>query len=266
MSPIPFDRFGRWLLIKTGLCLWPVRVRSGIAVGARWTLFPWSAYWRGGFESELQQELVALGDITGWTCWDLGAHYGLYSVGLARRTGPTGQVISFEPNPLSHARLERHRQMNGLHWMKTFQAAVSDAPGAAEFYTYGNLESTTTHLPYSGETRTALCSPLRVELVRLDDLVARGDIRPPDFVKVDVEGHAHKALAGARAAISLRRPVLIVAFHSEEERAGVHALLDPLGYSATLLATDSGSSDAAIGHDFVFRPALVVRGPSGNES
>jgi hypothetical protein len=115
-------------------------VRSGLAAGARWTLFPWSAYWRGAFRTALQNELIALGDITGWTCWDLGAHYGLYSVGLARRTGPTGQVVSFEPNPLSFHRLERHRRMNELEWMKTYAAAVSDRPGLAELYTYGNLE------------------------------------------------------------------------------------------------------------------------------
>ena len=55
------------LLLKTRLCYWPVSVRTGVAAGARWTLYPWSAYWRGGFEPELQNELIALGDITGWT-------------------------------------------------------------------------------------------------------------------------------------------------------------------------------------------------------
>jgi len=241
-------------LRKTRLCYWPVRVKSGVAAGARWTLYPWSAYWRGGFENELQRELIGLGDITGWCCWDLGAHYGLYSVGLARRTGPSGQVVSFEPNPLSFARLERHRRMNALAWLKPIDAAVSDAPGTAEFYTYGDLESTTTHLPYEGETRDATCAPVTVRLLRLDDLVASGEIRAPRFVKIDVEGHAHKALAGARATLAAARPIVIVAFHSELEITGVHAVLDPLGYTATRIATHSGSSDAVSGHDFVFHP------------
>jgi len=248
-------RLADTFLRRTHLCYWPVRVRSGVAAGARWTLYPWSAYWRGGFEDELQRELVALGDITGWCCWDLGAHYGLYSVGLARRTGPTGQVVSFEPNPVSFDRLDRHRRMNGLTWLKPIDAAVSDAPGTAEFYTYGNLESTTTHLPYEGETRNADCAPVRVRLLRLDDLVASGEIRAPHFVKIDVEGHAHKALAGALGTLTAARPILIVAFHSELEVRGVHAILDPLGYSATRIATHSGSRDEMSGHDFIFRPA-----------
>jgi FkbM family methyltransferase len=249
------------LLLKTGLCYWPVRVRSGFAAGARWTLYPWSAYWRGGFELELQDELTALGDITGWTCWDLGAHYGLYSIGLARRTGPNGQVVAFEPNPLSFRRLERHRRMNALGWLKPIEAAVSDAPGTAEFYTYGELESTTTHLPFEGEARTAACAPVSVRLLRLDDLVASGEIRAPQFIKIDVEGHAHKALAGARLALAMTRPIIIVAFHSDLEASGVHAILDPLGYSASRIATHSGSVDALSGHDFIFRPPPAT-GPS----
>lgn len=238
----------------TRLCYWPVRVKSGVAAGARWTLYPWSAYWRGGFEEELQRELIGLGDITGWCCWDLGAHYGIYSIGLARRTGSTGQVVSFEPNPVSYSRLERHRRMNDLSWLKPINSAVSDAAGTAEFYTYGDLESTTTHLPYEGETRGAQCAPVSVRLLRLDDLVAAGEIRIPHFIKIDIEGHAHKALAGARDTLLARRPIVIVAFHSDLEANGVHAILDALGYSATRIATQSGSSDGVIGHDFIFRP------------
>ena len=85
-------RLLRSFLIRTRLCLLPVRVRSGIAEGARWTLYPWSAYWRGAHEPAMQNALVSLGDIRGWNCWDLGAHFGIYSIGLARRVGPTGTL------------------------------------------------------------------------------------------------------------------------------------------------------------------------------
>src|SRR5436309_1838240 len=87
-----FLRFSR-------LQYWPVRVHGGIADGARWTLFPWTSYWRGTHEPAMHQALLGLGAIGGWSCWDLGAHFGIYSIGLARRAGPTGQVAGFEPNP-----------------------------------------------------------------------------------------------------------------------------------------------------------------------
>ena len=247
-------RFLDWFLAVTRLQYWPVRVRAGVAAGARWTLYPWSAYWRGTQEPAMHQALLDLGDIRGWSCWDLGAHFGIYSVGLARRTGPTGEVAAFEPNPLSYARLERHRRMNGLSWMKTFEAAVSDTAGTAELLTYGDLRSTTTHLAYDDETLGDITQPLGIRTLVLDELVNSGQLRPPDFIKVDVEGHAHKALAGARKTLAAKRPILIVAFHSDAEVQGVLGLLTPLGYEHTVVETDSGSAHAVIGHDLLFRP------------
>lgn len=253
------------LLRITRLELWPVRVRSGIAQGARWTLYPWSAYWRGTQEPQLHQALLQLGDITGWTCWDLGAHFGIYSVGLARRVGVTGQVAAFEPNPVSHARLVRHARMNRLDWLKVFPAAVSDDAGSAELYTYGSLQSTTTHLPYEGESAGTATAPITIRTVVLDDLVSKGEIRAPDLIKVDVEGHGHKALAGARRSLSARRPILIVAFHSQVEVDGVLALLTPLGYTSTPLEPVAGSGGTMIGRDYLFRPATLPAGadPAG---
>lgn len=241
-----------WFLRVTNLQYWPVRVRSGLAEGARWTIYPWSAYWRGGYEPEMQQALLDLGDMSGWCCWDLGAHYGLYSVGFARRVGPQGMVAAFEPNPLSFLRLVRHQRMNGLDWLKTFPAAASNQTGESEFYTYGNLESTTTHLPYTNEQPGADTRPIRVALLRLDDLAAKGRIRPPDMIKVDVEGHAQQALSGAIKTIRLTKPIIIAAMHSNGEFHGCMQLLSPLGYQVHRLETSSESPDAVIGHDLFF--------------
>jgi FkbM family methyltransferase len=241
-------------LTVTGLQYWPVRVRQGVAKGARWTLYPWSAYWRGSQEPEMHEILKTFGSIEGWSCWDLGAHFGIYAIGLARRVGPTGQVAAFEPNPQSHARLERHRKMNALPWLQTFPCAVSDRAGVTPFYTYGNLKSTTTHLPYVGETADSSTRPINVTTVQLDDLVAEGKLRLPNFIKCDVEGHAHRAFAGARRSLAASRPILIVAIHSEEEIRGILEIVEPLDYNWRLIATSSGSADELIGHDVLFTP------------
>ncbi|HNC25186.1 MAG TPA: FkbM family methyltransferase [Opitutaceae bacterium] len=242
------------ILIHSGLQYWPVRVRAGVAAGARWTLYPWTSYWRGTHEPALQAAMIGLGDIAGWHCWDLGAHYGIYSVGLARRVGPGGSVAAFEPNPHSHARLRRHAEMNGLDHLHTFAAAVSDHATGADLLTYGDLRSTTTHLAYEQETLGPATEPVRVPTVVLDDWVKAGRLNRPNFIKVDVEGHAHRALAGAVKALAASRPILIIAFHSREEVDGVRAVLDPLGYDRRVIATDSGSADPEIGHDFIFTP------------
>lgn len=251
--PASFKQLVGKCLKVTGLQYWPVRVQGGIAEGARWTLYPWSAYWRGTHEPVLQQALAELGDMTGWSCWDLGAHYGLYSVGLARRVGPTGEVAAFEPNPLSFSRLERHRRMNELSTLRVFQAAVSNRAGEADLFTYGNLESTTTHLPYESETPGPAAKPIRVRLVKLDEFAVAEGLRPPDLIKIDVEGHAHHALAGASGFLAKSRPIVIAAIHSSAEVEGCDAVLLPLGYKRQRLETHSASPDPIAGHDFIYR-------------
>ena len=144
--------------------------------------------------------------------------------------------------------------MNGITWLKSFEAAVSDHAGSAELLTYGDLRSTTTHLAYETETGGANTRPIAVHTVVLDDLVASGQLRPPNFIKVDVEGHAHKALAGARRTLAAKRPVLIVAIHSEPEIRGVLDLLTPLGYEHTSVGAVSGGNQSMIGRDLLFRP------------
>jgi FkbM family methyltransferase len=243
-----------WSIRVTGLSLWPVRVRGGVADGARWTLFPWSSYWRGRHEPRIQATLLALngGSIAGWSCWDLGAHFGIYAVGLARRVGPTGQVAAFEPSHDSFERLRRHARLNRLTWLKTYQAAASDQSGTAQFYTLGEWVGTGAHLPYDGEPLQDHSVPVPVTTLRLDDLVASGEIRPPQFVKIDVEGHAHRALDGMRDVLERHRPILIVGIHSDAEGCGVMAILSALDYTFTPI--EPGAQPPWYGPDLLFTP------------
>jgi FkbM family methyltransferase len=170
------------------------------------------------------------------------------------RVGPGGQVAAFEPNPESFARLERHRKLNRLGWLKTYRAAASDHSGSAELLTYGDLGSTSTHLRYDDEAESQNSAPIGIRTIRLDDLVETGELRPPMFIKVDVEGQGHHALEGMRASLARSHPVLIVGFHSKAEVDGVLGVLEPLGYRRTPIAAPPVNPESLIGGDYLFTP------------
>jgi FkbM family methyltransferase len=254
-SPQPVNALVRRIASST-LGLLPVRVQRGVARGARWTLFPYSSYWRGTHEPLVQQTIENLGngDILGWNCWDLGAHFGLYSIALALRCGPKGSVAAFEPNPASFTRLERHRRMNGIPWLRTYQAAASDRTETTELLTYGQTDTTSAHLFYEGETRNSECTPIAIRSLRLDELAESGELRAPQFVKIDVEGHGHKALEGMKGTLAKSRPTLIVAFHSNLEVDGVLEILRALDYRWTPIAADPTPPKSMVGGDYLFTP------------
>jgi FkbM family methyltransferase len=143
--------------------------------------------------------------------------------------------------------------MNNLAWLKTYQAAASDVAGEAEFVSDLSHGDTTVHLPYDGEVRTPATPTIRVRVLRLDDLVARGEIRAPDFIKIDVEGHGHHALGGALESIRRTRPVMLMGFHSPQEVAGTESLLRPLGYE--FIPTGSKNPAHRVGADYLLQPA-----------
>ena len=222
----------RGLLARTPMQYLPVRVRKGLARGAKWTLFPYSANWRGHTEMDIEAAILHHGSLRGRVCWDLGAHFGIYTVGMAFAVGQEGHVYGFEPDPVSFARCRRHVRMNKLDWVTIFNLAVSDSDGARELLVGPNLGAATSHFAYEDEHQNPDERKVQVNLTTLDSLVESGEILPPDFIKVDVEGHGAKALKGAQRTIAAHLPTMVMSFHSLWERDGTRELLDPLGYRA----------------------------------
>lgn len=218
------------LILITPIQYLPVIVRKGAAKGARWTLFPCSAYWRGDTEKEIEFAIRKYGATPGTSCWDLGAHFGIYTVGMAMAVGPEGQITGIEPNPFSFKRCLLHVRLNNLDWVKLFNAASSDSKGTAILAVGNDMYCTSSHLPYSNEEIQTPTKNIEVNTIILDDLVKSKEIRAPQFIKIDVEGHGAEAIKGAIQTISLHKPVIVMSFHSTEELVGARCLLEPLGY------------------------------------
>ena len=242
-------------LSATPLAYWPVTVRTGPAKGARWTFVPHSNNWRNGGEEDCAAGLAALGDARGAVGWDLGAHFGIHTVGMAMQVGSTGQVAAFEPDPVAFGRLRRHVEMNRLGHVRLFQAAASDRRDTLPLVNSHGLGSAYTHFQYEDEVLTPETTLLNVATVAIDDLVACGELRHPDLIKLDVQGHGAKALQGAIKSIERSLPIVLFSNHSQWELHGVRDLLDPLGYRAFSFSGD------LIGWDGLYTQSALLRVP-----
>jgi FkbM family methyltransferase len=208
-----------------------VRIRCGPAKGARWTLFPFSMYWRSGGELEVATAAALVPHLEGASFWDFGAHFGIHTVAMAFKVGSTGEVAAFEPDPFSFSKLSRHVSLNRLQNVRCFRAAASNHLGAGEIIDCG-IGAPTQHFAYpdGGGLRDRSQPFFVVQTVRADDLVANMEIRLPDLIKVDVEGHGGAAIEGSALSIAHRRPVIVMSSHSRMETLGTRHVLEPLGY------------------------------------
>jgi FkbM family methyltransferase len=224
------------VLAATPLGFYPVRVRAGLAKGARWTLLPFSSNWRfGGAEHDVLTATSYLPTLDGVVFWDFGAHFGIHTVGMAMQVGPRGQVAAFEPDPGAFRRLRYHVELNHLSNVRLFEAAASRKSGRGILYLPGGKGSSFSHFRYDTKDDMTKVDSISVLTVAPDSLVAEEKIRAPDLVKIDVQGHGADAVAGAINAIRSTLPIVAFSNHSNTERDGIRDLLEPLSYRPVAL-------------------------------
>jgi FkbM family methyltransferase len=201
------------------------RVLWGPCRGMRYRIFPeygWS-YMYGGWERNLvgiMRQRVQPGS----TVYDLGANYGMHTLLFARLVGLSGRVYAFEPHPEVFAALQEQLTLNGLQTVVPICQAVSESTGLG-FFDQTDRRS-------NGHLTVSTSSALRVQTTTLDEFVYRHQAKPPDFIKIDIEGSAGAALRGALRLLREHRPTVVVELHDPFEDTAVGTLLASLEYMA----------------------------------
>ncbi|NNJ26386.1 hypothetical protein LzC2_24690 [Planctomycetes bacterium LzC2] len=166
---------------------------------------------------------------TGQTVYDVGGNRGQVALLFAGAVGPGGRVVCFEPVPGLADDLERNLALNEFGEVRVVRAAAADREGAMTFdfpedrATQGKLRDVEPTYRHDG------ASVLQVKTVTLDSVVAAGE-RPPDLLKIDVEGAGAAVLRGAQQILERHAPAVYIELHGPEERAGVQDELISRGY------------------------------------
>jgi len=180
-----------------------------------------------GYESETSALLDAIvGPADAF--FDIGANWGYFALWVAGRPRFEGTVHAFEPLAATFADLNRLVAQAGLEALVTcHRLALSDYDGDGVLTVDGGGDSGTARLGENipGES---------VTLAALDSL----DLPPPGMMKIDVEGHEHRVLAGARRTLESARPFVV--FERWREAAAPETTLAPFsaltGFGYTFFA------------------------------
>lgn len=178
-----------------------------------------NGYWLGSYEYQ-KQKLMAEYIKDGMVCYDIGAHVGFYTLLFSRFTGRNGAVFSFEPDPLNLAYLLKHIELNRIINTKIFHCGVWNKSGIKGF----NLNSSESSFVKTDGKE------LYIPVFKIDELVSRQYITPPDIVKIDVEGSELEVLEGMEEQLRNRRPIIFVASDSIEKREAIFLFLQNLDY------------------------------------
>lgn len=159
------------------------------------------------------QALLAHALTQGDTFYDVGANVGFLTLVGARALGPTGQVVAFEPSSRNAATLRHNVPLKRLWWVEIVEAAVGDGPRTVTFAA-GDSDQT-------GHLVTDAAGGTTVAVVSIDAWLSTGR-RPPDVVKIDVEGGEQAILDGALTLLTKYRPIVICEVHAVAPRLADH--------------------------------------------
>jgi FkbM family methyltransferase len=147
----------------------------------------------------------------GMVFWDVGAHIGEYVLLATNLVGEAGHVDAFEPQPAIFEYLSHNTLANKSGCVSLHKCAIADRVGTLDLSIH------------SDPSRSYLCpnpshagpaTPVSVPATCLDEFY-RSCNRPPNLIKVDVEGAERLVIGGAKSLLELPSniaPVWLIEF------------------------------------------------------
>ena len=146
---------------------------------------------------------------------DIGAHWGIYTLGASRAVGPQGRVIAVEPNPASADIIEAQLTINGVRNCRLHRVGLSSQPAELVLrMPAGTDHSWCTFRPLE-QAGQGVAVPVHRADALLGDLPADRNI----LVKIDTEGYEHQVLRGFGELANLSRIAFVLEVTDEWLRA-----------------------------------------------
>ena len=195
-----------------------------------WTLFFYGEY--EPFTQKLITSMVKPGSVA----LDIGANIGIHTITLAKATGPTGKVYSFEPHPTIFNKLITNISLNNLQWVHPIKTALTDTSGTAILCGFDHQTSNegTSALGNKASEQPLQKNQFHVTTITLDDFVALHNITKLDIIKIDVEGHEINVFNGAIKTLTTLKPIIIFEDSAKNvivENSPIRKLFNDLSYT-----------------------------------
>jgi len=157
---------------------------------------------------------------------DLGAFWGLFSLGSALRVGRTGRVVAVEPSPRAFMLLQSNIRSNRFDSIIiSVKEVCTDKPGMSiDFY----ADPSSSMIDSAAMPTTGSIQVKRLTTT-IDEITGRFNISPK-IIKIDVEGFEHLVLKGAEGTLERFRPIIFIEFHPEELRLCDTSVNDVLAF------------------------------------
>lgn len=164
--------------------------------------------YRYGFFEEGLTKMILQYLKPGMTFFDVGAHFGYFTLLGSYLVGETGQVHSFEPTPSTFKMLERNASAKTNVFLNNL--AVFSEKKVISLNDYGVQYSAFNSIYGSRlPQKVSEAKAYSIEAIPIDEYADKRGIRP-NFIKIDAEGSEYEILLGMEKTISKFHPIITI--------------------------------------------------------
>ena len=163
---------------------------------------------------------------------DIGANVGVWSYWLSKYAK---QVESFEPNPKVFNALKNIKIKN----VNSYNIALSNKTGSVDLLIpkgskgFSNQGASLSSIKVQGEHKS-----ISIEAKRLDEY----NFLDVDFIKIDVEGHEHEVIEGARVTIKKFKPTMVIEMEEKHNQIPIEeqiSSVEKMGYQCCVFINET---------------------------
>ena len=157
---------------------------------------------------DVLETIIRPGDI----CLDVGANIGFYACKLSQLVGDKGHVFAFEPVEYNAKLLRLNALKNGARNVTLCNHALGSKEEQLEMNIYPEDDFLIGHNSFvENETIQANKNHTKtmIDVLPIDDVLTKQEIKRVDFVKIDIEGFEHQFFSGATRLLNEFKPVFI---------------------------------------------------------
>ena len=159
---------------------------------------------------------------------DIGANVGYFSLYTSQKF-PDSEIFSFEPFPETYERLQENLKLNNSVNIKTFQLAVSDFEGPAEFY---SIDWAGCNTLVKDKFSEGFYKTTTVKTIPFKGISKLTGIEEFDYAKIDCEGSEYPIILNSPASAIRIVKKYVFEVHSDTNYGGDDLIkrLIELGY------------------------------------
>lgn len=178
----------------------------------------------------LEEQFLLELNLSGKTVYNIGGWEGIFALFFSRSVGGTGNVYTFEVNPINFTKINRNIDLNKISNVNVYNIGLGSQISKSIFK-YSTLDTARGSFDKEiQDTFVGTIASVEIEVNTLDEVQSKMSLKSPHFIKIDTEGFEYDILLGMKNILTTVYPDIFLEIHGNDQTYKAKNLLNIVQY------------------------------------